>query len=236
MNKQRSAVQQLDGSDVVGLPSQADTVPPYADDSAILAAARRVGEIVLGPNAQESDRASGPNLANFRALADAGLLGMGLPRQYGGLDASGLTQREVNETFASYCGVTTFIQAQHHGPSRMIFNGPNQRLKEMLLPDLASGKQMCAVSFAHLRRPGPPVLRASPVENGYRLDGINPWVTGWGLMNQVVMGATLPDGRFIYVWVPGRSRRFCGTVCRRAGAEMGIGDTYARLRPWHYAP
>ena len=148
---------------------------PYADDRAILAAARRVGETMLGPNAQDSDRASGPNPVCFRALADAGLLGMGLPRQYGGLDASGLTQREVNEIFASYCGVTTFIQAQHHGPSRMIYNGPNQLMKDVLLPDLASGKKMCAVSFAHLRRPGPPVLRATPIdtkeekESGYRL-------------------------------------------------------------------
>ena len=191
------------GSDSVGLPTPADAAPRYEGEQAIVEAARHIGETILGPNAQDADRALGPLLSNYRALAEAGLLGMSLPREYGGLDASGPTQREVTEILASYCGVTTFTQAQHHGPSRMICNGPNQQLKDALLPDLARGKRMCAVSFAHLRRLGPPVLRAEPVEGGFRLNGTNPWVTGWGLMTQVVMGATLPDGRFVYVWVPG---------------------------------
>lgn len=196
------------GSDAVGLPSPADAPPRYEGEHAIIEAARRVGETALGPSAQEADRAPGPLSANMRALADAGLLGMSLPREYGGLDASGPTQREVTEILASYCGVTTFTQAQHHGPSRMICNGPNRQLKDALLPDLARGARMCAVSFAHLRRPGPPILRAEPADGGYRLNGTNPWVTGWGLMTQVVMGATLPDGRFVYVWVPGNRHDF----------------------------
>src|SRR5207253_1307318 len=106
------------------------------------------------------------------------------------------------QLLASYCGVTTFTQAQHHGPSRMIANGPNGELKRRLLPDLARGKRMSGISFAHLRRPGPPVLRAEPVEGGWRLQGTAPWVTGWGLISQVAFGATLPDGRFLYVWSP----------------------------------
>ena len=95
---------------------------------------------------------------------------------------------------------------------------------------------MCAVSFAHLRRPGPPVLRAKPVGSGYRLDGANPWVTGWGLMKQVVMGATLPDGRFVYLWVPGNRADFPGFVCRCATPRMANGANYARPRPWPCAP
>ena len=84
----------------------------------------------------------------------------------------------------------------------MIANGPNADLKRRLLPDLASGKRMSGISFAHLRRPGPPVLRAEPVEGGWQLQGTAPWVTGWGLISQVAFGATLPDGRFLYVWSP----------------------------------
>ena len=215
------------GSDAVGLPRQAESAPSPqhlpGDDAAIVDAARRVGETILGPHAQESDRADSPNMVCIRALADAGLLGMGLPRQYGGLDASGAAQREVSEILASYCGVTTFTQAQHHGPSRMICNGPNQTLKDLLLPDLASGKKLCAVSFAHLRRPGPPALRATPTDGGYRLDGTTPWVTGWGLMSQVVFGATLPDERFVYLWVPGRREDFADVFANvdAPGGEWG---------------
>ena len=171
-------------------------------DTAIIAAARRVCEDVLGPNAADTDQSAGPNRANFRALAEAGLLGMGMPTEWGGLNASGAAQRAVTEIMASYCGVTTFTQAQHHGPCRMILSGPNEDLKRLLLPDLTAGRMLCAVSFAHLRRPGPPVLRAEPVEGGWKLFGTAPWVTGYGLMNQVMFGASLPDERHIYLWAP----------------------------------
>jgi alkylation response protein AidB-like acyl-CoA dehydrogenase len=178
------------------------------DESEILETARRLGETVLGPNAELSDQMDGPNRPNFQALAEAGLLGIGVAREYGGLDASGATQREYSQILASYCGVTTFVQAQHHGPCRMIAAGPNNRLKDLLLPDLARGIKMCGISFAHLRRPGAPTLSADPVTAGYRLNGTAPWVTGWGLMDQVVFGATLPDGRFIYLWSPGNRADF----------------------------
>ncbi len=171
-------------------------------DAALIAAAERIGAAVLGPNATDADLGPGPNRANFTALAEAGLLGMALPTEYGGWNASGESQKIITEIFASYCGVTTFTQAQHHGPSRMILGGPNEKLKKRLLPDLAAGKKLCAVSFAHLRRPGPPVLRAEPINGGWRLFGTAPWVTGYGLMNQCVFGATLPDGRHIYLWSP----------------------------------
>src|SRR5579863_8500276 len=141
------------GADSVGLGAPRED-PRTLSDQEVIDAARRVAECVIGPNAQATDQAPGPNLENFRALADAGLLGMGLPRGAGGLGASGAAQREVTELLASYCGVTTFTQAQHHGPSRMILTGPNEDLKRRLVPDLAAGRQLCAVSFAHLRRPG----------------------------------------------------------------------------------
>ncbi len=197
-----------DSADVIGAGLPQDSADHNIDEEAILAAAQRVCETALGPNAEATDRGAEPNRANFRALAQNGLLGLAIPREYGGLDASGATQRKFTQLLASYCGVTTFTQAQHHGPSRMIANGPNAELKRRLLPDLASGTQLSGISFAHLRRPGPPVLRAEPVEGGWRLQGTAPWVTGWGLISQLVFGATLPDGRFLYVWSPTRRDEF----------------------------
>lgn len=191
-----------DGADSIGARMPADAHFPGMDANELLSTARAVCESLLGPNAQRADRASGPLVENFRALASAGLLGLALPQRFGGLDAAGATQRQYTELLASYCGVTTFVQAQHHGSSRMIANGPNEALKQCLVPDLAAGKRMCAISFAHLRRPGVPILRAENCSGGYRLNGTAPWVTGWGLMDQVVFGATLPDGRFLYVWTP----------------------------------
>lgn len=193
---------QEDSADAIGAGLPQDSEAQPTEEAAILAAAREVCETTLGPNAEATDRGTGPNRANFEALAGKGLLGLAIPKEYGGLDANGATQRKFTQLLASYCGVTTFTQAQHHGPSRMIANGPNPELKRRLLPELAAGKRMSGISFAHLRRPGPPVLRAEPVAGGWRLQGTAPWVTGWGLISQVAFGATLPDGRFLYVWSP----------------------------------
>lgn len=199
---QRSQLPAEATSGAIGASMPQDRPQQVDDASDIVEIARTVGRTVLGPNAQDTDTGPGPNAVNFRALAEAGLMGLAIPREFGGLDASGDTQRDVTETLASYCGVTTFTQAQHHGPARMIANGPNDALKKRLLPDMAAGRLLSGISFAHLRRPGPPVLRAHAVKGGYRMTGKAPWVTGWGLFHQVVYGASLPEGRFVNLWAP----------------------------------
>ena len=202
--KNRKQAQDLTENSVGCPPAQAEkSAGQTPEDAKYIALAERIGAEILGPNATETDLSNGPNRANFAALAESRLLGMGMPTEWGGLGLSGAAQKEITEIFASYCGVTTFTQAQHHGPQRMILNGPNDDLKRRLLPDLTAGRRLCAVSFAHLRRPGSPVLRAEPMEKGgFRLFGTAPWVTGYGLMNQCVFGATLPDGRHVYLWSP----------------------------------
>lgn len=194
----------IPGADTIGAPQatvpKADSAPTASN--AILENARKVCIEVLGPHAQEADRAAGPRVENFEALASYGLLGIAIPKEFGGLDAPAVVQRQYTEILASYCGVTTFVQAQHHGASRMIAGSKDALLRNTLVPNLAAGRALCAISFAHLRRPGPPILRALFADGGVRLSGTAPWVTGWGLMNQVVLGATLPDGSFIYVWSP----------------------------------
>jgi hypothetical protein len=41
--------------------------------------------------------------------------------------------------------------------------------------------------------PGPPRLRARPGDGGWRLDGDAPWVTGWGLIDLLLVVARGPD-------------------------------------------
>ncbi len=196
------------GTDAIGVAHRSSEGGTQSTETAILDRARAVCDRVLGPNAQKADQASGPLTENFAALAEAGLLGLAIPRRYAGLNASAATQRQYTEILAAACGVTTFVQAQHHGASRMIAACDNEVLKSTLLPMLASGFRMCGISFAHLRRPGPPALRANPVKGGIELNGLAPWVTGWGLMDQMVFGATLPDGTFVYVWTPADRNKY----------------------------
>ena len=69
-------VLEVGGADSIGVAAPPEQGPARnSSETAILDAAQKVGETVLGPHAQESDLAPGPNPVNFRALADAGLLG-----------------------------------------------------------------------------------------------------------------------------------------------------------------
>jgi alkylation response protein AidB-like acyl-CoA dehydrogenase len=121
---------------------------------------------------------------------------------YGGHEAPRPVTREYLEILAAACGLTNFVQQQHLSACRLIADGENEALKASVLPALARGDRLCGVAFSHLRRPGPPILRAVPQGDGWVFDGVAPWFTGWGLMHEVVLGGTLPDGRLLYVHVP----------------------------------
>ncbi len=65
---------------------------------------------------------------------------------------------------------------------------------------MSRGEHWVGVAFGHLRRPVPPIL-AKPFGNGWRITGIAPWMTGWPLLSDCIVGAQLPDGTHLYALV-----------------------------------
>lgn len=167
-----------------------------------LDAAREIAETVLAPRANEIDRMSVPPEDNIRRLAAAGLLGLSTPERYGGAGAPGTVLRAYSEILSAACGVTTFVQGQHLSACALINGGENEALKERVLPLFARGERLCGVAFSHLRRPGPPTMRVTCDGEAYVFNGVAPWFTGWGVMDDVVLGGTLEDGRLLYTVVP----------------------------------
>jgi alkylation response protein AidB-like acyl-CoA dehydrogenase len=112
------------------------------------------------------------------------------------------------------CLTTTFIITQRTGACRRIAGCENQVLKERLLPGLASGRQFATVGISHLttsrRHLAKPVLTATAIPGGFRLDGSSPWVTGGAAADLIVIAATLvedggPTDRQLLVAVPKES-------------------------------
>lgn len=95
------------------------------------------------------------------------------------------------------CLTTTFIITQRSGACQRIATCEYDKLKSLLLPDLATGERFATVGISHLttsrRHLATPVLRARRVEGGFVLDGFSPWVTGAAHANHVVTGATLME-------------------------------------------
>ena len=167
--------------------------------------ARRLSEDVFRPNAQIADQGDvhGQVEANVRALARAGYFGLGIAPEFGGFGADDPTRREYAETIASACGVTAFVQQQLHAGGGFVGGGRSEALKREQLPRFASGEELCGVAFSHLRRPGEPMVRAERIAGGYRVNGKAPWVTGWGILDSFILGATrLPERDHVYFYVP----------------------------------
>ena len=95
------------------------------------------------------------------------------------------------------CLTTTFIITQRTGACRRIAGCENERLKQRLLPGLASGELFATVGISHLttsrRHLGKPVLTAEAIAGGFRLNGMSPWVTGGAAADVIVLAATLVE-------------------------------------------
>jgi alkylation response protein AidB-like acyl-CoA dehydrogenase len=109
------------------------------------------------------------------------------------------------------CLTTTFIITQRTGACRRIAGCDNDKLKQRLLPGLASGELFSTVGISHLttsrRHLAKPVLSAEATPSGFRLDGMSPWVTGGAAADALVLAATQiengqPTDRQLLICVP----------------------------------
>jgi alkylation response protein AidB-like acyl-CoA dehydrogenase len=158
----------------------------------ILAAARRLADEVLFPDALRVDGLDAVPAAHLDALAAEGLYGMSVPEPAGGLGLDLRAACAVTEELASGCLATTFVWLQHRGLT-MTLAAPDTRaaLREQWLGPACQGQVRGGIALTGLI-PGPPRLRARPAAGGWRVDGAAPWVTGWGLTDLLLVVARGP--------------------------------------------
>ncbi len=149
--------------------------------------ARRLADELLFPAALSTDAADLVPVGNLDALADSGLYGMAAPRDVGGLDLDRASANEVIEALASGCLSTTFVWIQHHNPVRAVATAPPE-VRDAWLEPLTRGVVRAGIARAG-ERAGPPVLTAARTGGGLVLNGEAPWVTGWGLIDVVLVAA-----------------------------------------------
>ncbi|HEY7761878.1 MAG TPA: acyl-CoA dehydrogenase family protein [Actinomycetota bacterium] len=183
------------------------TTTPTPPLSGALERAIAVADDVLFPRAQETDRARSVPSENLQALRSSGLLGLHGPIDVpGGLGADHAAARPVLEAVAGGCGATSFVWAQHHGAVRRVRAGDGPACRTWL-PRLCDGSTLAGIGFAYLRRPGPPAVRAERGPNGWRIEGQAPWITGWGLIDALIVMARAADGSVVTVVIDRPSER-----------------------------
>jgi alkylation response protein AidB-like acyl-CoA dehydrogenase len=164
-----------------------------------LAVATRIADEELFPTAATVDAADVLPRERLDLLADAGLYGLAGPRWAGGLEPDFPTFCGVVEALAGGDLTTAFVWVQHHGAVRALAaDDTPPALRDAELRALCRGRRRAGLALPGLH-PGPSALEAVPTADGWRLDGTAPWVTGWGLVDVVLVAARAP--RDTVVWL-----------------------------------
>ena len=160
---------------------------------------------VITPAAESQTNADAWPAEKLRLCAEAGVFRWFVPPEAGGLGWSEYDIARGYLQLSAACLTTTFILTQNVSALRRIAGTPNEHLRQEVLPSLVSGSSTSTVAISHLttsrRHLGKPVLRATPVDGGFVIDGYSPWCTGGCGADWLVMGAEQEDGNQILVAV-----------------------------------
>jgi alkylation response protein AidB-like acyl-CoA dehydrogenase len=135
----------------------------------------------------------------IRGLADLGLFGMKIPKEYGGLGLSQVNYNRAIALVASHCGSTAVWLSAHQSigvpqPLKM-FGTPEQ--KQEWLPKFARGA-VSAFALTELDAGSDPAkmtTTAEPVDGGesYLINGTKLWCTNGLVADYIVVMARTPD-------------------------------------------
>lgn len=146
--------------------------------------AQQLADDVLFPAALMTDAADAVPRELLDALADAGLYGSAL-------DVDFPTVCAVQEALASGCLTTAFLWAQHLGLVHALAVSGDEELKGRWLDRVASGEVRAGLALGGALPE--PTLHARADGDGWVLDGVSPFVSGWGRIDVLHTAAHVRD-------------------------------------------
>lgn len=157
----------------------------------IVKVAERFADEVLFPAANATDASDVVPARLLDALAESGLYGVAAPREAGGLDAGSGTVCAVLEALAGGCLTTAFLWMQHVSVVRALAASENSELADRWLAPLARGELRAGLALGGaLPRPA---LHAARDGDGWVVEGVSPFVSGWGGVDVVHAAARSGD-------------------------------------------
>lgn len=149
----------------------------------IQALAARIAREKIRPVRAELDETEAFPWEIMKALADADLFGLYIPKEYGGMGGGIFNNCLAIEKLAEACvGVATSFAASGLGAYPILLHG-SEDLKHKYLPLIASGEKLAAFG---LTEPGAGSdvsgIQTTAVKDGdhYVLDGTKQWITNGG--------------------------------------------------------
>ena len=192
-------------------------------DATALAAAAALLHAHTTDVANAAERAGTFPEAALTAIAEAGLLGIAIDEDAGGVALSYLAQAQVFAYLTEADVTTAFIASQHHASTTLMQVAQSDRLRARWLPGLAAGTLRGANGFNFLNFPPDRApMKAVAVTGGFRLTGALPWVTEAHHSDILVAGALLPDAQQLLVAIPLRAALALSSAAISVDASMDL--------------
>ena len=145
--------------------------------------ARKIGKEKIVPARAELDETGRFPWDILGILAEAGLFGVYIPEEYGGLGFGNFENCLVVEELSKYCiGVSVSFAASGLGAYPILLFGSHEQ-KKKYLPDIAAGKKLAAFGITESAAgsdAGSIHTTAARKGDNYMLNGTKQWITNGG--------------------------------------------------------
>ncbi|MES2467770.1 MAG: acyl-CoA dehydrogenase family protein [Verrucomicrobiota bacterium] len=168
----------------------------------IVARAASLAETVIAGHAAEVDEKGRFPAESLQALAEAGLSGLLVPVELGGLGQSLRVLAAVVDTVAQHCASTAMIFMMHQCGVNCYLANPGRF--EAVLRDCAAGRHLSTLAFSEKGSRSQfwaPVSRAVAAADGVTLSAEKSWVTSAGHADGIVASCVAADGSGVSVFL-----------------------------------
>jgi alkylation response protein AidB-like acyl-CoA dehydrogenase len=157
---------------------------------------KEIGETYIKPYSLEWDEKEAYDATPIKALAQADLFGLIIPKEYGGLGFGTFEMCLAVEWLSYFCaGVSTTYAASFLGAYPIILFGSKEQ-KERYLPSMAKGEKLCAFALTEPQAGSDAfAIKTTAKKDGdfYILNGIKQWITNGGIADiYIVIALTDP--------------------------------------------
>jgi alkylation response protein AidB-like acyl-CoA dehydrogenase len=145
-------------------------------EAQVLEAADRIARQVIAPAADQVDREGSFPRAAMDALAEAGLLGLTVSRDVGGLGYGPRVAALVVARIARECSSTAMVTTMHYAATAVL----EKLAPEAVCREVAAGRHLSTLAFSEVGSRSmfwAPVSTAQKSDRGIRLNARKSWVT-----------------------------------------------------------
>ncbi len=187
----------------------------YSEISKILERAEEVSKTIVAKNTDHTDKYAQWPEEGMRALLAAGLGGLTVPLECGGLGHGTETLAKVCEIIGRYCTSTSICYGMHCVGSAVIASKVTDFQQENYLTPICEGKHITALSLSELGSGShfylPQTKMINTHDGNYMIIGEKSFATNGGKADSYVVSAVTEDtnqatGKFNCMIIPGDSK------------------------------